>query len=171
MASSSLLLFLATILGLAVNVAFQMLLFRAAKRSFNLSVLGGTLAGLAVTCGTTLPALADVPSMDGLSLFLMNTVTSLALSFCYWNFLNMNMTSLRIRMVKELARAGGTMSHAEILAMYHPREMLDRRIKRLAAKQQIRLENGRYYAQGTWAAALVRIIALLRRIILPSTKG
>lgn len=163
-------LMVAPIIGLAVNAAFQVLTLRVFRQTFNFSIIAGMLSGIGITCGITLAAL-NVPSEDGLPLFLMNTATALALSFCYWNFLNLNMTSLRIRMLKELWRApSGSMSPAELLAIYHPREMLDRRLKRLAAKKQIRLESGRYYAQGTWAAAMVHIIALLRWIILPSRK-
>lgn len=160
-------LMVAPIIGLVVNVASQVLMLRIFRQTFNFSIITGMLSGIGITCGITLAAL-NVPPEDALPLFLMNTATALALGFCYWNFLNLNMTSLRIRMLKELWRApSGSLLSAELLAMYHPQEMLDRRLKRLAAKKQIRLENGRYYAQGTWVAAMVHIIALLRRIILP----
>ena len=74
---------------------------------------------------------AGVP--DFLALAGMNLVAYLAFSFGYFNFINLNIASLRIRMLQELAEAGGEMPVEALTGLYNTEEVIALRIDRLAS--------------------------------------
>ena len=49
---------------------------------------------------------------------MMNLAAYLAFAFGYFNFINLNVASLRIRMLQELMESGGTMPAAAFAACY-----------------------------------------------------
>ena len=84
----------------------------------------GFLLGLfvaAVIVAANVPAAISTGDLAGLWATL--GLSYVALAFGFWAFLNLNMTSLRIRMLRELLRSEYGMTHAEI-----PRSILARRV-------------------------------------------
>lgn len=58
-------------------------------------------------------------------------------------------TSIRIRIVRELAQAkGGRLTHDELIRRYNGRLILERRLKRLILAQEIIEQNGTYVLRG-----------------------
>ena len=81
----------------------------------------------------------------GLSLFVSWTLSSL-LALCYVLFIfGPFESSIRLRLIRELGLAGGEgLSQEEILMRYCARDILDRRLERLVAAQELSFD-GRAY--------------------------
>lgn len=102
-------------------------------------------------------------------------LTYLSLSFCYWGFLNLNRTSLRIRILRELLHASSDcLSKDTLLSIYSPRELLNARLNRLTANNKIFKNNDNKWeltkGNSRELFILAYILAFLRKIIIPSRK-
>ena len=151
---------LAVIANMAAQIAAYRLL-RSAGRLFK-SQLAGALVGavvLAVLLGRGAAGRfsADIATADAL----------LYASFCYvyfhWN--NMGETARRIRMLRELAGAPGGLSFDELVRRYSAREILERRLERLAAAGQIRETDGRLVLTSRTVLLSARLVGLAKQII------
>jgi hypothetical protein len=165
------LLVIAPVVGLGVYCVSHVLVSRAArKRGHYFPLFLGCLIGLAATIGGTLAMLALMQAAlgDGLALAVMNVVCYLALSFGYFNFINLNIASLRIRMLQELADSGGTMPMEKLSALYNTDAVIALRIDRLAAGGHLVERDGRYYTGKRAFLVVGRIFDLLRLMILGS---
>lgn len=92
-------------------------------------------------------------------------VIVLCAGYSLFHFDNMGETSRRIRILRELCAAGRGMTRKDLLAAYSPREVFERRLRRLRAAGQCEdLANGRLRLRGgsyTWMAWLVKLWARL----------
>jgi hypothetical protein len=91
--------------------------------------------------------------------------TYLTLSFCFWTFLNLNITSLRIRVIRELLQAGGAIAVVELLASYSDAERLQRRLARLLNGRQIELVDGNWRLRSSLILIIARCIDVNRTIM------
>jgi hypothetical protein len=91
--------------------------------------------------------------------------TYLGLSFCFWAFLNLNITSLRIRILRQLLHAGGSMPMSELLAGYPESERLQRRLSRLQNGGQIVLVDGKWRIRSSPVLMLAKSIDVIRKIM------
>lgn len=101
---------LAPVIGLAAYCVSHVFTARIIRgRSPYPALAIGALVGLAVTIAVTLAACRrDAVSLaDTLALVGVNTLAALAFAFGYFNFVNLTVASLRIRILEELAEAGG----------------------------------------------------------------
>ncbi len=138
----------------------------------------GCGCGLAATAAISVAALLWVQNglADGLALGGINLVAYLAFAFGYFNFINLNIASLRIRMLQELADAGGRLPAARLTGLYSTENVSAVRIDRLAGGGHLIERGGRYYS-GKWRFLFVaRTFDLLRWAILgqkslPSPSG
>jgi len=90
---------LAPVAGLAANVFAQIACARILRR-LGLSIVAGALCGLLVTALCT--ALDSTSAGIALAAdWAVAILTYFALAFGYWAFLNLNITSLRIRILRE----------------------------------------------------------------------
>jgi hypothetical protein len=164
--SSDWLVALAPAGGLAVDAATQIVCAHATRR-MGPSIVAGALLGLAATAlciGLNL----DAPSLaDAVATWIMSVVTYLALAFGYWGFLNLNITSLRIRILREILSGRDGLPRAALVAGYTDQEFLHRRLERLAAGRQVSYANGRYRLESHTLLFLARFLTLLRIILLP----
>lgn len=156
------------LLGLFVNATCQMALarlpltFGQVRRQF----LSCGLGSLIVIAGWLAVPLA--PILDQVAWEAFNLTSYLLLSFIFFNALNANLSSLRVRLVKELARRGAAgMERDELLAKYGAREILTARLARLESGGQIQSVAGRYVARPKGVAAIGRFFAGLRQLLLP----
>ena len=143
------LLVAAPLFGLAAYCVTHVLVCRlVAHRGRYFPLWVGFLAGLggSLLLGVAASVLASDPPADGAALQGLNLLTYLALAFGYFNFINLNIASLRIRMVEELLEAGGSMSRQELLACYNSNEVASVRLARLLRGGHLREEQGRYYS-------------------------
>ena len=157
------LLVAAPVLGQAVGVPAQIvfhLIFP--QKPIVLSYAAGFLCG-AITSLLTLSA-------SGKSVGLPDVVVCLltfgGLNYCYANFVNLNFTSLRIRLLKELLDFGGTESVAEIARKYGSRAILRRRIERLVEWGQLEQAGDRYRAKEGSFLRLAFLFTFLKKFML-----
>jgi len=159
---------LAPVLGLAAYCVSHVVAARIiGGRNPYPALAVGALAGLVVTVAVTLAAcLRDAaPPGDTLALVGLNTVAALAFAFGYFNFVNLTVASLRIRILEELADSGGRLSRAALLERYGTSSVADLRLERLLAGGHLVERNGRLHTGRLQFLAVARIFDGLRRLI------
>ena len=147
------------------NVVVQAALSHLWRRRRPILAIGcGAILGLVVAAGIA----ASAQAFSAAETVGWSVLSYLGLAFGYWAFLNLNLTSLRIRVLKELASAPGeTLSHATLASRYDDREMVERRLARLEAAGHIARNGGRYVLKAYWLIRVADLIRLLRRAIIP----
>jgi hypothetical protein len=157
---------LASIIGLAANAIAQIVSAHLFRRT-NQSIAFGALCGLMVTVGVLW--LTTTLTAQTAPVWSMILLTYAALGFGYWAFLNLNLTSLRIRMIRELLHTDGGISRIELMGRYSPDEFLRRRLERLesSSKQLSRLEDGRWRLKSRTLLTVADIMGVARVIIMP----
>jgi len=158
----------APIIGLSANTFTQILCARIFKPHIARAIICGFVCGfailaIAVAFNISLP----MPAGPLIGLWLTSGATYIALSFGFWAFLNLNMTSLRIRVLREILHADGRITRAELLRRYSPDEFLRRRLARLRHFGQLRFQDGRYYLGSRKLLYVSYCLDALRALVLP----
>jgi hypothetical protein len=162
---------LAPVIGLAVDcvvhvVAARLLRGRGPYPALAVGALAGVIAAVAITVlGCARDAL---PVADTLPLVGMNAVAALGFAFCYFNFVNLTVASLRIRILEELADSGGRMPRASLLDRYGTASVADIRLERLVRGGHLVERNGRLHTGRLQFLVVARIFDVLRRLIFGS---
>jgi hypothetical protein len=128
----------------------------------------GCGCGLAATAAISLAALLwlHVTLANGLALAAVNLVAYLALAFGYFNFVNLNIASLRIRMIQELAESDGQLPVERLTGLYNTETVIEVRIDRLTRGGHLVERDGRYYSGKRRFLVVARIFDFLRWAIL-----
>jgi len=168
--SSALWATLAPLLGLGANVLTQIVISRLplsigpVRRQFVSFGIG--LATAACWLGYTLQS-ANLSSSDTLAHAVLHMMSYGMVGFIFFNIINLNISSLRIRMLKEYLRVHPHPLPDHVLReKYHTRGMLDARLERLLQGGQITLRNGRYYFKQSPVAFIGRFFAFLQYFLL-----
>ncbi len=174
MASAYPILVLAPISGLTGYCVCHILLARFVfpTRSYRTLTLG-FLAGLVKVVVLSLLALslAQPGIGDWLGYLTLNLLAYLALAFGYFNFINLNIASLRIRMLHELWQSDIGLTKEELLSRYNTDRVVATRIARLTRGGHLVARQGRFFS-GRWRFLLVaRIFDLLRWSILGAERS
>lgn len=159
---------LAPVLGLAVYCLTHVVAARIIRgRNPYPALAVGALAGLVATIAITFVACRrDAAStIDTLALVGMNAIASLAFAFGYFNFVNLTVASLRIRILEELADAGGRLPRADLLDRYGTASVADLRLERLVGGGHLVERNGRLHTGRLQFLLVARIFDGLRRLI------
>ena len=160
---------LAPVAGLAVDCLAHLVASRPAGRAGPYRPLAiGAACGLAATIAISVVAmLHDRPSKaDGAAFLVMNVVAFLALAFCYFNFVNLAVASLRIRMLEELLDSAGSLPRALLLRRYDSSGVIDLRIDRLLRGGHLVETDGRLRSAKVRFLLVARIFEFLRHMIL-----
>jgi hypothetical protein len=162
----------APLAGLALTVLTQIMVVHVYRGKVGASIIIGILGGLAVTLGAIALGRAETPSATSGSVdtWLLGVATYLALAFGFWTFLNLNITSMRIRILRELLRAGGRMALSDLAVFYTPAERLRRRLERLEKGRQIMREDGRWLLRSWQVLAIARCVEALRNLLYPGRR-
>lgn len=162
----------APLLGLAIDCAGQIAFAHAARRS-GASIVTGALCGLVTTCGIiAYAAVSAAPGFVGAPTWAILLMTYFALAFGYWVFLNLNLTSVRIRLIRELLKNSNGTSRAEILQRYSAEEFLQRRLERLRdGSRQFSYTNGRWRLRKRTLLYAARAIGALRALLIPKSSA
>jgi hypothetical protein len=163
------LLAITPVLGLAVYCLSHLAASRIlGSRGPYFPLLVGCGFGLAATLVISAAGLVLMQAqlLDFLALAGMNVVAYLAFSFGYFNFINLNIASLRIRMLQELAEAGGEMPVEALTGLYNTEEVIALRIDRLARGGHLVERQGRFYSGKRKFLIVGRIFDFLRLVIL-----
>ena len=159
---------LAPVIGLAAYCVSHVVTARIIRgRSPYPALAIGALVGLAVTIAVTIVACSRdrVPLVDTLPLVGLNTLAALAFAFGYFNFVNLTVASLRIRILEELAAAGGRLPRAALLDRYGTSSVADLRLARLVAGGHLVERNGRLHTGRLQFLLVARIFDGLRWLI------
>jgi hypothetical protein len=165
------LLVAAPILGLAVYCVSQVALSRLRHAAAPYaSLTGGFLCGLFAVMGIAAAALARMqpPVMDSLGFLAINLLTYLAFAFGYFNFVNLNIASVRIRVLQELWLSGGCMAKDRLRALYNTDGVIALRLERLTRGGHLLERQGRYYTGNLRFLLVAKLFDGLRRLILGS---
>ena len=163
------LIVLAPVVGLAAYCASHVIAARIISGRSPYPALGvGALIGLATAVVVTLVACSRdaVPLIDTLALVIVNTVASLAFAFGYFNFVNLTVASLRIRILEELHAAGGGLPRSTLLDRYGTQSVADLRLERLLGGGHLVERNGRLHTGHLQFLLVARIFDSLRWLIL-----
>jgi hypothetical protein len=139
---------IAPLAGLALYCGSHLLVSRRMDRRRPYRPLTiGFLVGFAGAWAVTGGALAtmQIARADALALLSLNSLGYLALAFGYFNFVNLNITSLRIRVLHEMREAGGALSRSDLLAHYDSDQMINLRLQRLIEGGHLREAEGRLF--------------------------
>ena len=160
----------APIIGLGVNCLTHILCRKVFSLRTGHTLVCGLSLGLLITAGViaaNVPTSASAGDLAGLWITL--GLTYVALAFGFWAFLNLNMTSLRIRMLRELLRSDHGMSRAELFDRYSAEEFLRRRLARLERSGDLALVDG-HYSLGSRKLIYVDLcLKVLRAVIFAGT--
>lgn len=137
---------LAPVAGLLAYFVSQVALARSAQgRSPYVSLSRGFVTGLVVMSVLTALGLGQIQASrtDMTGYCLLNFVSYLALAFGYFNFVNLTVASLRIRLLEELREAGGSLSAEQLGAAYNADAVVDLRLNRLVRGGHLVERHGR----------------------------
>lgn len=158
------------LIGLMINALSHVMCSRRFAGGRHLTaILAGFTAGFLTQAGLGLFFWPRMPYglVDNLAHLAMSAFMYVALAYGYFVFINLNVTSLRIRILKELYTAGNEgLPGQTLLSLYNPNEIFETRMRRLANWGQL-VENGNRYlprGRGFWIAA--RIILIVKFIVL-----
>lgn len=165
---------LAPLIGLAVDVVAHLAatwILRLPKLYPRLLV--GAAAGGAATLVIAISAVRTLalPVSDGAALVAFDCVTFAILSFGYFNFVQLNISSLRVRIANEIFDSPHGLDAAEIMSLYNARRVVDERLDRLSRGRQIIERDGRYYHRKSLVYAIAVAMDLCKRIVLKGRVG
>lgn len=159
---------LAPIIGLAVASVGHIVAARVIRGRNPYPALAlGIALGIVATATITLVACVrggDTPA-DTLALTALNTVAALGFGFGYFNFVNLTVASLRIRILEELADAGGWLPRTALLDRYGTASVADIRLARLVDGGHLVERNGRLHTGRLQFLVVARIFGALRVLI------
>ena len=159
---------LAPIGAVAINVLAQILAVRIGKgRHFLRAVVLGFFVGAAsliVAQAVFLPA--SNPREAWFIAVLVNLPLYAALSYCFFNFVNLGQSSIRIRIYDEIARQSGGVAIADIALEYDEPALMQMRLERLTESGDIVESNGRYFIGRKRFIAIAKVIFALKAFIL-----
>jgi hypothetical protein len=159
------------VVALLTNVAAQLLAAQLKPwRRYLRSVLVGYGAGLAsllVLEGFVAWSYPDGPREELGAITLVNLVTYSALAYCFFaGFINPGITSLRVRLFRELQHSKDGLSMDQVLALYDPRRVIELRLDRLVSGKQIAKREGRYYLERSSLWALGALIGWAKKVVM-----
>ena len=160
---------IAPLAGLVFAVLTQIMVVHVSMGKVGASIMIGILGGLVATLAVIALGCAETPHATGgfIDTWLLGVATYLALAFGFWAFLNLNITSMRIRILRELRRAGGHMAFSDMAVFYTQAERLRRRLQRLKKAGQIKRKDGRWVLRFWHVLVVARCVEALRSFLFP----
>ncbi len=163
------LLTIAPIIGLAVNTISYALFARILKNlSISISII------LAFICNIVCTVLISVFVLNSMSLVKgdfwgllgFNLIISLALAYGNFAFINLNIASIRIRLLKEILISDKGLMLDDILTIYNPDKIVNTRIERLISGGQLISKSGKCFVGAPFILLLANIMEVLKYIIM-----
>lgn len=159
----------APIVGLAADCISHIGLAKAfPSRGPYGSMVAGILVGLVVSLAITGGSLrhGDFGAADCVAFHLLNVMSYLALAFGYFNFINLTIASLRIRLLRELSLAGGSLERSRMLDTYNTNSVIALRIERLIRGGHFQEQEGRYFIGKRRFLAIAIVYNFLRWLVI-----
>jgi hypothetical protein len=159
---------LVPLLAVVANVASQVLLLRARRgKSFLQSIVEGLVVGLVVlfileACSAKFLQWSE----NSAASVVVDLLTYLACSYCYFHLVCLGQTSIRIRIYSEIAQSDAGLTWEEISRVYDSEQLMRLRFERLLGSGDIIEKNGRYYAGKRRLVYISRLIGVLKNIVI-----
>ena len=156
------------LIALAVNVLSQIVLLRSTRGShFMRSMIGGFLAGAAglLVLEFFLLRLPDL-SREAIAGMTIHALTYVALSYCYFNFVNLGQSSIRIRIYSEIAASPGGLSVQDLEKDYNEEALMAMRLRRLAESGDIVKKDGRLFVGRQRLVPVARLVFAAKQFLL-----
>lgn len=160
---------LTPVFGLAAYCVAQIAIARTwCDRSPYHSLSLGFVCGLLAVCAAAAWSLSrmDIALRDRVGYFVLDVLTYLALAFGYFNFVNLTVASLRIRLLEELLAAGGSLPRDQLLGCYNSRTVAELRLDRLVRGGHLEEHDGRLRVGKVRFLVVARIFDALHRLII-----
>lgn len=151
-------------LAVVANMAGQIMAYRllpAEGKLFKSQVAGTLIGGLALALLLS-AAPGAAPSAD---VVVAGALLYLVFCYVYFHWNNMGETARRIRMLRELAAAPEGLTFEEMVARYSAQEILERRLERLTAADQISETDGRLVLTSRSVLLSARLVGLAKQVI------
>jgi hypothetical protein len=155
-------------IALAVNVLSQIVLLRSTRGShFMRSMIGGFLAGAAGLLALEFFLLPHPDLFWGtIAGVTVHAMTYVALSYCYFNFVNLGQSSIRIRIYAEIAASPEGLSVQDLEKDYNEKALMDMRLRRLAESGDIVKKDGRFFVGRQRLVPVARIVFAAKQFLL-----
>ena len=164
----------APIIGLGVYCIAQIAVARMSPggspyRSLAAGFLVGLLAVVIVAAWAVSRAAVSV--QDRVGYVVLDLLTYLALAFGYFNFVNLTVASLRIRLLEELIESGGTMPRENLIDRHSSESVVAIRLDRLVRGGHLIERDGRLFSGRMVFLVIARIFDGLRWGIIGTHKS
>jgi hypothetical protein len=159
----------APVIGLAAYCVTQIFVARLATSSSPYrSLMIGFICGLVVVMMLAGWAAGrmEISVADRIGYLLLDLLTYLALAFGYFNFVNLTVASLRIRLLEELSLHGGRLSRQALVDRHSSANVFGIRLKRLIGGGHLVEQQGRLFTGKRVFLVVARIFDMLRWVIL-----
>jgi len=155
----------ATTVDVVVHLLLSHLLPRGQQRK---AIVLSFAAGLIALIWLTMRSMPqEVVMGDKTALFILNLAAYWGFAFGYFAVVNLNIASLRIRILKELlASPKHSIDLRGLFSRYGAAEVLHLRLIRLTEGKQLVLVDGRYHTGKPVFLAIARVMDLLKWLIL-----
>lgn len=165
MSSLYLIVVAAPIIGLGAYCTAQIFVARISPggspyRSLAAGFLIGLLAVVIIAAWAV--SLMAVSLQDRVAYVVLDLLTYLALAFGYFNFVNLTVASLRIRLLEELAQSGGLMEREQLIERHSSGNVIAIRLGRLIRGGHLIERNGRLFSGRMAFLVVARIFDFLR---------
>jgi hypothetical protein len=155
-------------IALALNVLIQIVLLRSTRGShFMRSMIGGFLAGVIglLVMEFTLLRFPGL-SWEAIAGVTVHVLTYFALSYCYFNFVNLGQSSIRIRIYSEIAASPEGLSVQDLEKDYNEKALMAMRLRRLAESGDIVKRDGRFFVGRQRIVLVARIVFAAKQFLL-----
>jgi hypothetical protein len=137
--------------------------------SLSIAAAAGLIFAAAITAYVA--SLGQRTPWDLAAYVVVNAGCTAALAFGYFNFVNLNFTSLRVRILREMGTAGD-FSIADLKARYGADAVLDLRLKRLVDAGELSFDGAVYRLGGSRKILMIGIVLdHLKAVIMPKTRN
>jgi hypothetical protein len=154
----------------AVNVLVQLLAARVRPRWGYLRFIGaGFAAGLLslLALEAVLHVHREGAWQETAAVLAVNVLTYCAMAFCFFaGFVNPAVTSLRVRLFRELQKSADGLAMETITALYDHRRLIALRIDRLVGGGQVVQRDGRYVLEGSTLWFICKVVFVAKRVVL-----
>lgn len=169
MAKEHLFLLLAPVIGLGIDCVVHVAVSRYGKQVGSVrAIIVGVLAGLVATLLASGIALSSLkmPSADSTALALLNVGTYFGLAYGYIGYVGLNLTSLRIHVLKLLWEQGGSLSRQDLLSRYNNTGVAAERIDALIRGGYLTQRDGRLFTGKRTVVMIAALWEVMRRMVL-----
>jgi hypothetical protein len=154
--------------ALAVNVLTQVFLLRRSAGSYYMrSMLVGFSFGAFALCLVDVLFLSHPQHLpDCVAEFAVRVLSYAGLSYCYFHFVNLGQSSIRVRIYSELVDNPIGLEIGALKQDYNEKTLVETRLQRLTSSGDVVESDGRYFVGRHRLVVIARILFFAKQFIL-----